>query len=43
MDDLGAAVAVPALGHVGYRQCTIEEAAGSAVVFAVAVRTLAWR
>jgi hypothetical protein len=41
MDDAGAAVALPALGHLGYRQRAADKTAGCAMVYAVAVRTLA--
>src|SRR6202035_330777 len=43
VDDAGAAVALPALGHVGNRQCAADTAAGRAVVSAVAVWPLARR
>ncbi len=43
MDDAGAAVALPALGHLGDRQCAADNTAGRAMVSAVAVRTLARR
>src|SRR5712671_6038912 len=41
MDDAGAAVALPALGHVGDRQRAAGQTAGRAMVFAVAFRAVA--
>src|SRR5664279_3158567 len=41
MDDAGAAVALPALGHLRDRQRAADAAAGGAMVSAVAVRTMA--
>src|ERR1700733_6627993 len=43
LDDAGAAVALPALGHLGDRQRAADPAAGRAMVSALAVRTLARR
>src|SRR5882757_4523979 len=43
MDDAGAAVALPALGHLRHRQCAIDAAAGRALVSALALRPLARR
>src|SRR5580704_1730948 len=43
VDDTGATVALPALGHFRDRQCAADNAAGRAMVSAVAVRTLARR
>src|SRR3984957_15112653 len=41
MDDAGAAIALPALGYFGNRQRAACKAPGRAMVYAVAVRTLA--
>jgi hypothetical protein len=41
MDDAGAAIALSALGDLGYRQRTADKACGRALVSAVAVRALA--
>jgi hypothetical protein len=41
MDDAGAAVALPALGYLGYRQRAADKTAWRAMVYAMAVRTLA--
>src|ERR1700679_3777058 len=41
MDDAGAAIALPALGYLGNRQRAADKTPGCAMVFAVAVRTLA--
>src|SRR6267143_2397558 len=41
MDDPGAAVALPALGHVGNRQRAADQTAGRAMVSAVAFRAVA--
>src|SRR6202521_5645436 len=41
MDDPGAAAALPALGHLGDRQCAADQTAGRAMVFAVALRAVA--
>src|SRR6476660_9963103 len=43
LDDAGAAVALPALGHVGHRQCTADRAARCTLVSALALRPLARR
>ena len=43
MDDTGATLALPALGHVGHRQCAAGNARRRALVSAVALRPLAWR
>src|SRR6478672_6322992 len=43
MDDAGADPALPALGHIRHRQCSTDQAAGRAVVSAVALWTLARR
>src|SRR3982074_3056507 len=43
LDDLGAAVALPALGHFRNRQCAADKTGGGAMVSAVAVRTMARR
>jgi len=43
LDDAGAAVALSALGHLGNRQCSLNKAARRAMVFALAVWTLARR
>ena len=43
MDDIGAAIAMPALGHLGNRQRAAGKTRGRAMVCAVAVRALAWR
>jgi hypothetical protein len=43
LDDAGAAVALPALGHFGNRQRAADKAAGRAMVSAVAVRAMARR
>src|ERR1700739_1162467 len=43
MDDAGAAVAVPPLGHLRYRQRAAGGAARRTLVFAVALRPLARR
>ena len=43
LDDTGATVALPALGHFRDRQCAADNAAGCTVVSAVAVRALARR
>ena len=43
LDDAGAAVALPSLGHLGDRQRAADGAAGRALVSAVAVRPLARR
>ena len=43
MDDPGAAVALSALGHLGNRQCSADKACARAMVFAMAVWTLARR
>src|SRR5713226_6121780 len=43
LDDAGAPVALPALGHFRDRQCAADKTAGRAVVSAVAVRALARR
>jgi hypothetical protein len=41
MDDAGAAIALPALGYLGNRQRAADTTGGRAMVYAVAVRTLA--
>src|SRR6267154_3638923 len=41
MDDLGAALTLPTLGHFGNRQCAADKTAGRAMVSAVALRPLA--
>src|ERR1700687_2358534 len=43
MDDLGAAVALPALGYLGDRQRSADTTTGRAMVSAVAVRAMARR
>jgi hypothetical protein len=43
MDDIGAAIAMPALGHLGNRQRAAGKTRGRAMVCAMAVRALAWR
>src|SRR5947209_5899961 len=43
LDDLGKAVALPAMGHFGNRQCAADKTAGGTMVSAVAVRAMARR
>src|SRR4051794_4455991 len=43
MDDIGAAVALSAMGHIRGRQCPRDKPAGCTVVSAVAVRKMAGR
>ena len=43
VDDLGAAIALPALGYLGDRQRAADKTAGRTMVFAVAVRAMARR
>jgi hypothetical protein len=43
LDDAGAAVTLPAMGHIGNRQRAADKAAGRTMVFAVAVRAMARR
>ena len=41
MDDAGAAIALPALGYLGYRQRAADKTAGRTMVHAMAVRAMA--